>query len=762
MSIPVTDMCPNAMVSISGAFSPVHIAKQLASAAKRDPDCFENSTGQHPGTEVSTLHNDPQRGGVLSHEEQQGAAWKACRKAAKRERHSEIRLANHHCESRVKSIEQESGRLDNARTTSRWLIGLKTLEITETEWTGVRNHLRSTGPEFFKRVKKDDAVVRCDSLKYTAQRFQLAALAFLLVAVRNGMPEQRLIDTVHMLRTADQMRVSEATIARDGALVHSAASVKNEGDVKHAPCAGGRRSNRPGNHKERRFRRSKRLKAQAQTDAKRQQWQPGWHFRTCVPDDRPSHGAHPPKTENVRPAHPTGKCPRLQKSLPREQRSAPFTNRSDFYRYRGRTEAQIWQADNPEEAERLLSVMRSISEKRPARSELQSTYELQWRIKNVWQPRSVFRHLVRTIWAEHDCQGQTPRHSDEDAQRWDRWIRFCTETHAVSTPAELPALKDFFYQHRTMTRAESILILKAMAFKHSKLGLKFPCALERLHEWMTADRAASLVHPGPVWSGQIFIQRDPSVSKCRGLVTGTLVTHDVVSTDSVDSIVSCFDGAGRLLGPSSTRRAYVQHEGHLSLAAAGMTVGDTCSILLRLRGGAGDKETAPSPAADTSPAAIRSSLQYPPPPQDGRADGGSSSTPNRLDAEGAEDQMRAGSDTAGAQAADGDTSRTVYAQGSIGVHVENPLYWLALPLNRSGSAAPASDLDKAWTVFFKGLHVADLTAACKARSLHVVAASGSVKRADFVTALQAWIHSHSVVISSFQDAQLLGLEASTN
>jgi len=76
--------------------------------------------------------------------------------------------------------------------------------------------------------------------------------------------------------------------------------------------------------------------------------------------------------------------------------------------------------------------------------------------------------------------------------------------------------------------------------------------------------------------------------------------------------------------------------------------------------------------------------------------------------------------------------------------------------------APASDLNKAWTAFFKGLNVADLAAACKARSLHVVAASGSVKKADFVTALQAWIHSHSVVISSFQDAQLLGLEASTN
>jgi len=453
------------------------------------------------------------------------------------------------------------------------------------------------------------------------------------------MPEQRLIDTVHMIHAADQMRVSEAITARDGALVQSASSVNNAGDVGHAPRGGGRRSNRPGNHKERRFRRNKRLKAQEQANAKRRRWQPGWQFRACIPDDRPQHGAHPPSTDNVHPAHPTGKFPRLQKVWPREQHSTPFTNRSDFNRYKGRTEAQIWQVDNPEEAERLLSVMRSISDKRPARSELQSTYELQWRIKNFWQPRSVFRHLVRTIWAEHDCQGQAPRYSNKDAQRWDRWIRFCTETHAVSTPAEMPALQDFFFcRHCTMTRAESILTLKAMALKHSELGLKLPCALERLHEWMTANRTASLVLPGPVWSGQIFIQRDPSVSKPCGLITGTLVTHDVVSTDSVDFIVSRFDGAGCLLGPSSTRRAYVQHEGHLSLAA-GITLGDTYSILLRLRGGACDKETATPPGEDTRPAATSASLQPLSPPPDGRADEGSSSILNGFEAEEKREEM---------------------------------------------------------------------------------------------------------------------------
>jgi len=264
MSIPMRDLSPNAVESIGGAVSPIHITRQLASAAKRDPDCFENITDQHPVKEVSALHNDPRHGGVLSPD----AAWRACSKAAKRERHRELRLANLLFESRV-PIEKDIRKLETELTTSQWLIRLKMLEITETEWTSVRNHLRSTGPEFFRRVKKGGAVVRCDSLRYTAQSFQPAALAFLLVAVRNGIPEQRLIDTVHMICAADQMRASEAITARDGALVQLASSVNNAGDVGHTPRAGGRRSNRPGNHKELRFRRNMRLKAQAQANAKR-------------------------------------------------------------------------------------------------------------------------------------------------------------------------------------------------------------------------------------------------------------------------------------------------------------------------------------------------------------------------------------------------------------------------------------------------------------------------------------------------------------
>jgi len=70
MSIPMRDLSSNAVENISGAVSPIHIARQLASAAKRDPDCFKNITGQHPVAEVSALHNDPRRGGVSSPDEQ--------------------------------------------------------------------------------------------------------------------------------------------------------------------------------------------------------------------------------------------------------------------------------------------------------------------------------------------------------------------------------------------------------------------------------------------------------------------------------------------------------------------------------------------------------------------------------------------------------------------------------------------------------------------------------------------------------------------
>jgi len=83
------------------------------------------------------------------------------------------------------------------------------------------------------------------------------------------------------------------------------------------------------------------------------------------------------------------------------------------------------------------------------------------------------------------------------------------------------------------------------------------------------------------------------LSEPRGPVTGTLVTHGVVSTDSVASILSGFHNAGRLYCPSSTCQAGVQQEGHRSLAATDFTTGSTYSNLLHFKGGAGEQERPP-------------------------------------------------------------------------------------------------------------------------------------------------------------------------
>jgi len=97
-----------------------------------------------------------------------------------------------------------------------------------------------------------------------------------------------------------------------------------------------------------------------------------------------------------------------------------------------------------------------------------------------------------------------------------------------------------------------------MATKHSELGFQVPCAMERLQEWKTANRVALLDSPETTWRGQIFVQQDSSLSEPCGPGTGTLVTHGVVSTDSVASILFCFHNAGRLYCPSSTCQAGVQ------------------------------------------------------------------------------------------------------------------------------------------------------------------------------------------------------------
>jgi len=432
----VEELSLKADVSTTRALGPFNIDRKLNSAAKCDLDGLTTATGQHTIKESAELRKDPQRVGVLLQGEEQTGAWKAHRKAAKKEKHREIQRAKRQCKSQIRLLEKEKARATSqwphvserlhkkARTTSQWLIVLKNHEVTKEEWPRIRNHLRSTSPQLFRRIKKGDAVIDCDSLRYEAQNFKPASLPFILVAVRHGMPTQVLIETVRAVRAAIQARVSEMAAARETALAHPVKCDKDQGDIGHASRDGsGKPSSRPGNDKSDAFALASAWRPRHKPTPKLDR-QPGFKSSARVPNDPCSLGAHPSNTENVDPAPPTGKFPRLQRVWPHEQRFAPFTNRSDFYHYKGRTEAQIWQADYPEEANRLLSVMRPTSGKRPARSELQSMYEIQWRIKNIWQPMSVFRHLVRTIWAEHDSQGQNPRHSNGDAQRWDRWIRF--------------------------------------------------------------------------------------------------------------------------------------------------------------------------------------------------------------------------------------------------------------------------------------------------------------------------------------------------
>jgi len=277
----VEELSLKADVSTTRALGPFNIDRKLNSAAKCDLDGLTTATGQHTIKESAELRKDPQRVGVLLQGEEQTGAWKAHRKAAKQEKHREIQRAKRQCKSQVRLLEKEKARATSqwphvserlhkkARTTSQWLIVLKNLEVTKEEWPRIRNHLRSTSPQLFRRIRKGDAIIDCDSLRYEAQNFKPAALPFILVAVRHGMPTQVLIETVRAVRAAIQARVSEMAAARETALAHPVKCDKDQGDIGHASRDGsGKPSSWPGNHKERRFRTSKRLEAQAQADAK--------------------------------------------------------------------------------------------------------------------------------------------------------------------------------------------------------------------------------------------------------------------------------------------------------------------------------------------------------------------------------------------------------------------------------------------------------------------------------------------------------------
>jgi len=220
--------------------------------------------------------------------------------------------------------------------------------------------------------------------------------------------------------------------------------------------------------------------------------------------------------------------------------------------------------------------------------------------------------------------------------------------------------------------------------------------MEQLQEWKTANRAALLGYPGTTWLGQILVLEDSSLSEPRGPVTGTLVTLSDVPTDSVASILSCFHTAGRPYCPFSTCRTGVQHEGHRSLAATGFTTGSTYSSLLYFKGGAGEQEAAPTPAAEGNTAVpIAGSLLHSS-PLETRADEGGSSAQAVLNAGNTDERVRAEGDDNSTQAADGEVQRAAYAYFFIVVHIDNTLLGSGFaPINCS-SVALASDLDKRW------------------------------------------------------------------
>jgi len=71
--------------------------------------------------------------------------------------------------------------------------------------------------------------------------------------------------------------------------------------------------------------------------------------------------------------------PQRKPAWPRGSRQPHFAHRQDQYRHEGFTEAEMWEAQNPAEATRLLAAMRYLSTTRFARSDLQSKYEAVWK-----------------------------------------------------------------------------------------------------------------------------------------------------------------------------------------------------------------------------------------------------------------------------------------------------------------------------------------------------------------------------------------------
>jgi len=94
---------------------------------------------------------------------------------------------------------------------------------------------------------------------------------------------------------------------------------------------------------------------------------------------------------------------------------------------------------------------------------------------------------------------------------------------------------------------------------------------------------------------------------------------------------------------------------------------------LHFRGGAGEQQAAPTPAAEGNAAVpIAGSLLHSS-PSETRADEGGSSAQPVLNAGNTDERVPAGGDNNSTQAADGEVQRAAYAHWFIGVHIDNTL-----------------------------------------------------------------------------------------
>jgi len=105
-----------------------------------------------------------------------------------------------------------------------------------------------------------------------------------------------------------------------------------------------------------------------------------------------------------------------------------------------------------------------------------------WKSSSIPQPFSLFRHLVRKLWAEQE---------DDNAARWSLWTEFALKALVVTTPADVTSLRAFFHEYRDMTRGETLRVFAVMRARHDNLKEDFPYTTNLLGSWMTKLGAMS-------------------------------------------------------------------------------------------------------------------------------------------------------------------------------------------------------------------------------------------------------------------------------